>query len=95
MGESEKPVQLDGLSFLHSAEIVEHRGFEPLTSSMPWKRATNCANAPLLVETSLGLAWPLRASSILGDWSHNHQTGVIPTNSASQPGPSPSRRSEI
>ena len=25
---------------------VEHRGFEPLTSSMPWKRATNCANAP-------------------------------------------------
>ena len=27
---------------------VEHRGFEPLTSSMPWKRATNCANAPSL-----------------------------------------------
>lgn len=27
---------------------VEHRGFEPLTSSMPWKRATNCANAPNL-----------------------------------------------
>lgn len=26
--------------------MVEHRGFEPLTSSMPWKRATNCANAP-------------------------------------------------
>ena len=26
---------------------VEHRGFEPLTSSMPWRRATNCANAPL------------------------------------------------
>ncbi len=25
---------------------MEHRGFEPLTSSMPWKRATNCANAP-------------------------------------------------
>lgn len=25
---------------------VELRGFEPLTSSMPWKRATNCANAP-------------------------------------------------
>ncbi len=29
-----------------TSEIVEHRGFEPLTSSMPWKRATNCANAP-------------------------------------------------
>jgi hypothetical protein len=25
---------------------VELRGFEPLTSSMPWKRATNCAKAP-------------------------------------------------
>ena len=35
---------------------VEHRGFEPLTSSMPWKRATNCANAPRLKKSSLGLA---------------------------------------
>ncbi len=26
--------------------MVELRGFEPLTSSMPWKRATNCAIAP-------------------------------------------------
>jgi site-specific DNA recombinase len=26
--------------------MVEHRRFELLTSSMPWKRATNCANAP-------------------------------------------------
>ncbi len=25
---------------------MELRGFEPLTSSMPWKRATNCAKAP-------------------------------------------------
>ncbi len=29
-----------------TSDWVEHRGFEPLTSSMPWKRATNCANAP-------------------------------------------------
>ena len=28
------------------ATIVELRGLEPLTSSMPWKRATNCAKAP-------------------------------------------------
>ena len=28
---------------------VELRGFEPLTSSMPWKRATNCAIAPYRV----------------------------------------------
>jgi site-specific DNA recombinase len=27
-------------------ETVELRGLEPLTSSMPWKRATNCAKAP-------------------------------------------------
>jgi len=27
-------------------ESVELRGFEPLTSSMPWRRATNCAKAP-------------------------------------------------
>ena len=33
---------LSGLLFL----AVELRGFEPLTSSMPWKRATNCAKAP-------------------------------------------------
>jgi hypothetical protein len=26
--------------------MVEHVGFEPTTSSMPWRRATNCANAP-------------------------------------------------
>ena len=26
--------------------MVEHIGFEPMTSSMPWMRATNCANAP-------------------------------------------------
>ena len=27
-------------------DLVELRGLEPLTSSMPWKRATNCAKAP-------------------------------------------------
>ena len=26
--------------------MVEHAGIEPATSSMPWMRATNCANAP-------------------------------------------------
>lgn len=29
--------------------MVEHIGFEPMTSSMPWMRATNCANAPCVV----------------------------------------------
>lgn len=27
---------------------VDRTGFEPVTSSMPWKRATNCANGPIL-----------------------------------------------
>lgn len=35
---------------------VELRGFEPLTSSMPWKRATNCAKAPRCLADSGSLA---------------------------------------
>ncbi len=35
---------------------VELRGFEPLTSSMPWKRATNCAIAPSGTSTLTGWA---------------------------------------
>jgi hypothetical protein len=31
---------------LTRCSMVELRGLEPLTSSMPWKRATNCAKAP-------------------------------------------------
>ena len=33
----------------NTSDLVELRGFEPLTSSMPWKRATNCAIAPYRV----------------------------------------------
>jgi hypothetical protein len=29
-----------------SPRMVEHRGFEPLTSTLRTSRATNCANAP-------------------------------------------------
>ena len=29
-----------------TGRLVELGGFEPPTSSMPWKRATNCAIAP-------------------------------------------------
>jgi hypothetical protein len=28
--------------------LVDLKGFEPLTSSMPWKRAPNCATGPLI-----------------------------------------------
>lgn len=30
----------------HTSALVELRGFEPLTPSMPWRCATNCATAP-------------------------------------------------
>jgi hypothetical protein len=30
-----------------SVELVDLDGFEPSTSSMPWKRAPNCATGPL------------------------------------------------
>ena len=43
---------------------LEHRGFEPLTSSMPWKRATNCANAP---KTTPQEGHPLRSPDRPGD----------------------------
>ena len=29
-----------------TVDLVEHRGFEPLTSTLPVWRAPNCANAP-------------------------------------------------
>ena len=38
-GQDEKRVLAD-------LSLVELWGFEPQTSSMPWKRATNCAIAP-------------------------------------------------
>ena len=34
---------------LTSGNLVEHRGFEPLTSTMRTLRATNCANAPRMI----------------------------------------------
>ena len=37
------------LKRLASRVVVEHRGVEPLTSTMRMSRATNCANAPNLV----------------------------------------------
>ena len=30
----------------HTNNLVDLKGFEPLTSSMPWKRAPNCATGP-------------------------------------------------
>jgi hypothetical protein len=38
---------LSGDQSSHKAAMVELRGFEPLTPSMPWKCATSCATAPI------------------------------------------------
>ena len=35
--------------------LVDLDGFEPSTSSMPWKRAPNCATGPSLLQT--GKPW--------------------------------------
>jgi hypothetical protein len=32
--------------------LVDLKGFEPLTSSMPWKRAPNCATGPQTTESN-------------------------------------------
>ena len=47
---NEKPRPMTGQGW-NFAQMVELRGFEPLTSSMPWRRATNCAIAPCLTAT--------------------------------------------
>lgn len=44
-GQTPDPQEVGGLNNEH---LVELTGFEPVTSSMPWKRATNCAIAPLV-----------------------------------------------
>ncbi len=41
-------------SFRSPQSFVELTGFEPVASSMPWKRATNCAIAPTRVITLQG-----------------------------------------
>ena len=33
--------------------MVDHVGFEPMTSSMPWRRSPSCANSPRLVHAHL------------------------------------------
>src|SRR5699024_2697776 len=52
---------------------VELRGFEPLTSSMPWKRATNCAIAPWLRPRTCR-----SNSAILTDDGRGCEIGALP-----------------
>src|SRR5579871_3525865 len=39
---------ISSVSYLLRRELVDLDGFEPSTSSMPWKRAPNCATGPTL-----------------------------------------------
>ena len=43
--------------------LVEHRGVEPLTSTMRMSRATNCANAPYWVPEALRGSFPRFSSA--------------------------------
>ena len=51
--------------------MVEHRGVEPLTSTMRMSRATNCANAPYSIRSRLRLS---RTNSIIP-----HVSGFVNT----------------
>ncbi len=49
-------------------KLVDLVGIEPTTSSMPWKRAPNCATGPLLFSTTYeGSIRTLRSKSYRND----------------------------
>jgi hypothetical protein len=45
-------------SFILMGLLVDLIGIEPMTSSMPWKRAPSCATGPLLGRTLFILTEP-------------------------------------
>ena len=55
--------------------LVDLDGFEPSTSSMPWKRAPNCATGPSLRQIGvpwiekLDLGWDTLSKALQGHWS--------------------------
>lgn len=71
------------------ASAVEVRGFEPLTFSMPWRRATNCAIPPLA--RSILPRWGRQNKSGEGDARHSRgsvaRTPEIPRHRRSDEGP--------
>jgi hypothetical protein len=42
-----------GFTTFNNTLLVDLDGFEPSTSSMPWKRAPNCATGPRSVQNSV------------------------------------------
>ena len=53
--------------------LVDLIGIEPMTSSMPWKRAPSCATGPLL--SILGERWHLSQTVVLGANSNGSENG--------------------
>ena len=54
------PFIRSGTSPLHTPH-VDRVGLEPTTSSMPWRRATNCANGPYVPVPPAGIEPALEA----------------------------------
>jgi hypothetical protein len=46
IGFGQRPAREENEGKIALGELVDLKGFEPLTSSMPWKRAPNCATGP-------------------------------------------------
>ncbi len=61
----------------HKHGLVEHIGFEPMASSMPWKRATNCANAPNVLYCNKKSLLSLEASFCLGCYAPTRGTTFV------------------
>lgn len=62
--------------------MVEHKGFEPLTSSMPWKRASQLRQCPINrdIITKLPLLYQFRKPSIAVCKTKKEQQRKTPPN---------------
>jgi hypothetical protein len=56
--------------FILMGLLVDLIGIEPMTSSMPWKRAPSCATGPLSGRTHSILEQPRPSVNVIGNLSH-------------------------
>ena len=59
-------------------KLVDLEGFEPSTSSMPWKRAPNCATGPFESSTFARIPRPCCATPNVGLWRGLGTRVVLP-----------------
>ena len=76
---------------------VEVRGFEPLTFSMPWRRATNCAIPPQSRSHNNSLIVPALSALPAGPhWTAPRRTDETIPRPIGEPKPNPNRaRNEL